>query len=571
MSAPNWIDGGFLAPPSASKTTVHSHQNGTQSAIMIEPTPEYQRFWNQNRHEMDRHRLELHVTEGNNLEPPHAQPMSRSTTSDSLPSPSTVCSYAGESNMPLSPDRATEPVKSKTHRGRRKGPLDMETRTKTAFKRKFKLTCDFHRTKKTSCNCHDFSKLEEGYQLSLIAEGQKAKASRNRPVRAYGDIGTFGAGGAALTTSLPRYQNFDLPELPTGHELPHVSASVRSVLDLDIKSEASVNAIVSAPREEPFFLVSAAPLPTPTEFAIGSSMPFHNRWECQYRYGPAETRSVASADSCTWTGPYQQLDIHFKTDHHSFEPAKAPFRSRCSNCGAESLKWYGKRACTAPEECPSECWQRWLFGASGPQLNPNPVGLTVSEASGSRSSWLAPSWHMTTPGSTNTEQSNHPHGAFNTTSGFYERSVSEKEINEAVDSDGRHDTYRLQNRYRYQADAANPDQQRCVANQLPLFRWMSRPSSTLYDPQTSLPPRLRPCRHLILPLLAPLVVLHLQGALFPINLGCALLAFIASAWSLKWYLALSTVGFLIAWIAIRDGLRARPKKGHGLHALVPVI
>lgn len=149
MSSPNQIDGVLLAPPSNPRTPGRSAQNLIRPPIVIEPTEESQQFYNQTRREMDRQRLEQHV-EDNNLEPPAAEPMSRSTTSDSYPSPSTVCSQSCNSIPASSPDPIAEAVRSKPHRGRRKGPLDLETRTKIAYKRKFKLTCDYHRAKRTS-------------------------------------------------------------------------------------------------------------------------------------------------------------------------------------------------------------------------------------------------------------------------------------------------------------------------------------------------------------------------------------------------------------------------------------
>ncbi|RWA14161.1 hypothetical protein EKO27_g941 [Xylaria grammica] len=353
MSSPNRTDRGHLAPPPSNpRTSVRNVQNATQTTIMIEPTPEYQQFYNQNRREMDKQRLELHVTESN-LEPPQAEPMSRSTTSDSHPSPSTVCSYAGDSITPLSPDLTTETVKSRPSRGRRRGPLDMETRTKTAFKRKFKLTCAFHRAKRTTCNCHDFSKLEEGYRNYLAAEGQRGRASRSQSVRSLGDIGTFGTGGAGdaggtvLTT--PHYQSLDLP---IGREFPlHVNESLLPVLELDIDSAVSVNAIVSAPREEPFFLAPAAPIPiqdaTFPMIAIGSLTTFRNRWQCEYGCSTEGTGSRDSTDSCSWTGPLEQLEAHFRTEHHPFEPAAEPHWSVCEDAAVAILP-VGKNGSLVP-------------------------------------------------------------------------------------------------------------------------------------------------------------------------------------------------------------------------------
>lgn len=146
MTLPNQAGGAHLAPPS------HSRQSSRSAAhhITIEPTDEYQRFYNSNRRELDRHRLELHVAEENNLELPRSQPMSRSTTSESIPSPSTVHSHAGDTDSLFSPEPTAEVARQRPPRGKRHGPLDLETRVKTAFKRKFKLTCEYHRKKRTS-------------------------------------------------------------------------------------------------------------------------------------------------------------------------------------------------------------------------------------------------------------------------------------------------------------------------------------------------------------------------------------------------------------------------------------
>ncbi|KAI0458492.1 hypothetical protein F5B21DRAFT_433986 [Xylaria acuta] len=558
MSTPNWMDGGLLAPPPASKTPVRNSQNGTQVTIMIEPTLEYQQFYNANRREMDRQRLEYHVTEENNLEPPKAQSMSRSTTSDSIPSPSTVCSNAGDGNTPFSSDHATEGVRSKPPRGKRTGPLDMETRTKTAFKRKFKLTCAFHRTKKISCNCHDFSKLEAAYLKSQLDEGQRTKVSRSRSVKSVGDLGTFGAGGVAPAT-IPRYQHFDLSDLSTGHEPPpQVHANLRPALDFDIQSEASVTAIVTAPHEAPFYLGLPVPVPTRAEFAIGSSMPFRNRWECRYQHTTEETGSLASMGPCSWTGPYEKLQDHFTTEHHPFQLANPPCRSICSRCDAVTPKWVDERACIEPDKCPPDGWQKWLFGSPVRQSRTLPSRLTVSEASGSRSSWFNPAWNMTTPGSSNTEHSNLPYSSYIGNSGFYEHSASGYENGRADDGEENTEAYHvceeLQNRCRCPFDATNTTCHCCISSWLPLSRWKSGHRCALYDHRLSLPSSLRPGWHLVLSLLAPLVVFHFLGKDFFIYLRGFLLAFSTSTCCLKRYIALTILGSLVAWIAM-SGLR----------------
>ncbi|KAI0805470.1 hypothetical protein GGR55DRAFT_681026 [Xylaria sp. FL0064] len=575
MSSPNWTDGEHLAPPSAPKTSGRNTQNVTQSTIMIEPTNESQRFYNQTRREMDRQRLELHLAE-NNLEPPHAELMSRSTTSDSHPSLSTVCSHAGDSATPLSPDPTNEAARSRPHRGRRKGPLDMETRTKTAFKRKFKLTCAFHRAKRTSCNCHDFSKLEEGYRRSLTAEGQKTKASRSPSVRSLGDIGTFGTGGAGGTgLTTPQYQSFDLPDLSTDREhTSHVHANLLPVLGLDIHSAASVNAIVSAPREDPFFLAPAPAMPMSTSVQneedfwpviIGRSTQFRNRWECRYQGETEETGSQPSSNSqCPWTGPFDQLCAHFSSEHHPFQPALAPRSTMCDECDAFLPEWVEELDCRH-----SGSLTKWFYGVVSRQPNPNPPLLTLSEASGSRSSWLHPSWHMATPGSSNTERSNLPYSS--STSGFYEHSACGNESSEIGDDGGKDDAHSIQSRCRCESDAVD------FSRHCP-FESFFLPSgrdtdakAAFYGPCLSLATPSKPCRRLILSVLAPLIVLHLQHARLLNKVIATLVAFLMSVHYIISYLALiAMLGPLVAWVVL-DSHRNRANGQDELRILAPVV
>ncbi|KAI0183301.1 hypothetical protein EV127DRAFT_29774 [Xylaria flabelliformis] len=100
--------------------------------IIIEPTSEYQQFYNTIRREIDRQRLEY-------------------------------CDFAKD-DLASNSFTITKATRSK-RRGRRVGPVDIDTRMRTTFQRKFKLICEFHRVKRASCNCHDFSKLEEGYLI----------------------------------------------------------------------------------------------------------------------------------------------------------------------------------------------------------------------------------------------------------------------------------------------------------------------------------------------------------------------------------------------------------------------
>ncbi|KAI3327151.1 hypothetical protein HD806DRAFT_384070 [Xylariaceae sp. AK1471] len=594
MSSPNQIGGALLAPPSTSRAPARNPQNVTQSTITIEPTPEYQRFYNLNRREMDRLRLEIHVAEENNLNPPpQAEPMSRSTTSESLPSPSTVYSHTGDGDASLSPDPTTEAARLRPHRGRRKGPLDIETRTKTAFKRKFKLTCSFHRAKRTSCNCHDFSKLEEGYRRFVAIEAQRDRARARSASRhdlsrtSYGDIGTlFGTGGAAPATPS---RDLDLNELPISLQLPtRMRANLPTILDFDINSVASVNEMVLAPREQPLFLPSPAPQPILAQEAsylvpIGSSTMFRNRWQCEFQRPTEDTGSLASSDCCSWTGPFEQLSSHFGTEHHPFQPAEEPQWSMCASCRSISPGWVEEPACTTMPRCPPGSWRKWFYGAAARQPNPSPRMLTVSEAS--ESGYSGPqdlSWNTNTPGSSNTERSNIQYNPSSGNSGFYEHLASgNKENNEAGDdklkNDIDHVSRRLPPRYRRRFDATSAIHH-CLASWLSLSTGKTEPRSTLYHSPLGLLYPSRSLWHLILSLLAPFMIFYLSEQHLLIKLWDILPAFLASIDVLNWCLPLVMLAPLTAWIAtnsLRVGRNEEDSRSQdpkdGLSALILVV
>ncbi|KAI1131039.1 hypothetical protein F5Y10DRAFT_94948 [Nemania abortiva] len=577
MASSNWTDNGLLAPPSRRNNT----PSATQHTIVIEPTPEYQRFYNQARLDIDRQRLQAHVE--NSLEPPQAQPMARSNTgSDSLPSPSTVYSHGGESNAPLSPDPNTESARAKPHRGKRRGPLDPETRVKTAFKRKFKLPCDFHRAKRTSCNCYDFSKLEEAYLQTSRARERDARASEGQSVNSFGELGTFGTGGAgdAALTAHPRYPSFDLPGSSTGQEpTPHMPPDLLPILNFNIDSQASVDEIRSAPRRERVLLPPAALMPTPEEtpgeeiVLIGLSTPYRTRWECKYQCTQDDTRSLASTDACTWTGPFEQLCVHFRNEHTPFRDANVDKWSQCLECSASALEWVEveERTCPDPNKCHPDSWRKWFFGVVPRQSGLNPRGLTVSEASGSRSSWFDPPWNMTTPGSNNTERTNFQYNSSTDQTSYYEQSSCGNENNEADGGEEKDDPYHdcggLQNCCRYQSDATSIIRHSGIGSWLSLSRWQKGPCSAICDSHRHPRTASKPCRGLALPLLLLLIVFRVRGER---ELEGDLLAFLAGVYCLRWYLLLAILAPLAAWTAI-SSLRFRTEGGDALHVLVPAV
>ncbi|KAI0162236.1 hypothetical protein GGR57DRAFT_315833 [Xylariaceae sp. FL1272] len=411
---------GYLAPPRQS-------QHGPGESILIEPTAQHQQFYNQARREADKCRLEFHVAQQNNLAiPPRAEAIARSPTSDSHPSPSTGPSHAGDSDSPFSPASTSESARSKPHRGRRRGPLDLETRVKTAFKRRFKLTCDFHRAKRTSCKCFDFSKLEAGYQNSITSEtsqrnrAQSRSASQNEISReSLRDIETFSTGGAAPST--PSYPELDSADLLTSLHSPNqVQQRIQPILRFDIYSQDSVNEMMSTPVDPPYIppLLPTLPQTELYPLPIGRQMSFRNRWTCEFDYGE-DTSSLASLEPCPWTGPFEQLCSHFSTTHHSFEPMDEPCWSSCAQCCTIGPGWDTAPACIAAGRCSQDAWQKRFYGATTRRAQGGLRAITVSEPSDNDFSNQELLWG--TPGSSNTEPSNFPNsyasssvsGAFN--------------------------------------------------------------------------------------------------------------------------------------------------------------
>ncbi|KAI1361553.1 hypothetical protein F5Y08DRAFT_342587 [Xylaria arbuscula] len=160
--------GGLFALPSTPRSFIHNGQNPTPRRIIIEPTPEMQLFYNRNRQEIERRRLDQSLESF-----PEGEGLGSPSHPSYLPK---IQAYSGnnDSMMSSSLKPTAGVVQSKMYRGRRKGPLDLEMRARAAFKRKFKLPCAFHRARKMTCTCYDFSKLEEGYRNYRQAEDEQA-------------------------------------------------------------------------------------------------------------------------------------------------------------------------------------------------------------------------------------------------------------------------------------------------------------------------------------------------------------------------------------------------------------
>ncbi|KAI1433682.1 hypothetical protein GGR50DRAFT_667132 [Xylaria sp. CBS 124048] len=408
----------------------HQHQqNAVQRVIAIEPTPEYQQFYNKKRQEMDKRRLQTHTAKEDTLGSlPQVELMSSSAASDAPLTPSIKYSHPGDGHTAPYYDAMTEAARAKPHRGRRKGPLDIDTRIKTAFKRKFKLTCDFHREKRTSCNCHDFSKLEEGYNSLATEEhmnrtAQDLSASQHdRSSRSPGDLGTFGTGGAAQTTPWG-YQGPESAELTIGDDelSADVQENLRLVVNFDLNSASSLNEFMSVPFEQSFSSV----MPTMRNSTrhllhIGSRWSeFHDRWQCEYRCTEGDTGSLDQPSSCAWTGPLKELCSHYHNQHRTLQSTAPTFWSLCLQCNTETGGLVKEPLCAIPNQCPPGSWLNRCFCAAAHTSSRHAASTSSAlSAVGRNLHPLAASWDSTTIGSSVTGPYNRP---YNYSIGTYSR------------------------------------------------------------------------------------------------------------------------------------------------------
>lgn len=419
------------------------------------------------------------------------------------------------------------------------------------------------------CDCYDFSKLEEGYNKSVAREQQRARAPRAAVVRPFGDLGTFGTGGAGSTSPavVQHYPSIDLLGSPTSYEpQTRVHADLMPFVELNIDSAASVSAIVSAHREEPPYLAPTAHIPEldmqdpniDNRVPIGCSMLSADEWECKYQYMTDETASLASTESCSWKGRFNELSTHYYYKHQPFKPANHPHTSTCLECGAISPGLTDQRLCENPNQCSPGSWQKWYWGVAIPPLAPAPRRITASDASGSRFPYGDPSWNMMgTPGSRHVGPFGFTYTSSNY-SGFYEHSTCGIEVEEETSGggdchrdaeekrDARHRSVGQNHCSEYQFDATE------IVRRCAIRRWLSllrarRGASSGHAPrdlQPCAPPLLPSSSHwrLILPPL--LVLLGLSGELLSARIKGAFLAFMGGH-GLTWYLMFLFIGLAI--------------------------
>ncbi|KAI1392198.1 uncharacterized protein F4822DRAFT_118995 [Hypoxylon trugodes] len=377
-----------FAPPHMSR----SYDPRNPLRIIVEPTAENQRIYNEIRQTHERTRLQTHVASQQNLLPNPA-----------APSVSTAHSPIDDPETPSTQDlTAQERERHRKPRGRRRGPLKDNTRLNTALKRKLKLACPHHRAKKITCDCHDFSKLEENYRSSLIPQSSSRGISHERSeimphMSSEQELNreTFGTGGAATgpPDQDPTSNDFiDLSPLMSDHE---------DIIRFDVQQ------IVSRFNSDAIYLdetmlqgpgqtyhpgndmTGQSPNHVNGEFLeIGSQRhDYPNRWQCEYK-GSVDTMSDTSSERscCCWTGPFDQLSDHFRTKHHTYHDMSPRFWFVCTLCHAKAKAPDDLERpaldfdfrCTR-ESC-SGSYQRWYYGSTRDESVLGSVVVTESEA-----------------------------------------------------------------------------------------------------------------------------------------------------------------------------------------------
>ncbi|KAI0848167.1 hypothetical protein F5Y00DRAFT_253533 [Daldinia vernicosa] len=365
------------------------------SRIIVEPTPENQRIYNDIRQTHERMRLQTHVVSQQNLLPPQAAPSIGST----------IHSPTDEPGTPSTQDATTQDTdRSRRQRGRRKGPLEARTRLNTALKRRLGLTCPHHRAKKTTCDCHDFRLLEEGYQNTLLSRPPSHGRSHGRndilsltPIER--NWNTFGAGGAAMVSSEQDFipnDSIDLQSSIGNHGA--VRSDVQQIVSgFDAASVHLDSAMLQAPGQT-YHPGNDMGAQSPNGhihlelLEIGSQMEIYpNRWQCEYK-GSIDTASNTSSETCHWTGPLWELSNHFRTRHHPFHDVNPRFWLVCTRCRARARAPDDLESPLSPfrctrESCLGSC-QRWYYGSTRDEsVAGSAVALTQSSESEAGYSW----------------------------------------------------------------------------------------------------------------------------------------------------------------------------------------
>ncbi|KAI0838075.1 hypothetical protein F5Y06DRAFT_60935 [Hypoxylon sp. FL0890] len=395
MASPT-LDHRALVPTYVPTQPSRGHEPRNAHRIIVEPTPENQRIYNDIRQTHERLQLQTHVASQQNLLPP-----------PSAPSVSTVQSPTDELETPHTLDVATQDTDPpRRQRGRRRGPLEATTRLHTALKRKLKLACPRHRAKKTTCDCHDFSKLEEGYHSSPLPRPSTRGRSHDQteppsltPIERALNRETFGAVGGAITPSDQEDTSNELINLqPSAEDNQSVRSDVRQILTRFDTNSMHLDREMLQTRGQTYHPGNDIEAQSPRGYApdefleIGSQMLiWSNRWHCEYKGSP-ETASETSSEPCSWSGPFKDLSEHYRTEHQPFYDASPRFWFVCSRCNAkvqapDDVESPLSQFRCSTEHCPGP-WAKWYYGSTrGESIAGSAVGLTQSDESEAGFSW----------------------------------------------------------------------------------------------------------------------------------------------------------------------------------------
>ncbi|ORY67453.1 uncharacterized protein BCR38DRAFT_158580 [Pseudomassariella vexata] len=329
----------------------HSKTKPPKLRREVERTPQTQIIYNRIREEEDRHSLQHHVN-SQNLRPPPTRSLAMSP------------SMTNESRRNLEVP-GPDPGKGKRPRGRRHRPLDPAKKFKTAIKRALKLVCHDCRAKKVTCECYDFSKLEEAYQAGQAARAEQLASHDPAPAPTpqYTSINDLLGIDGGWTT--PVALEDDLGELTDPLQQPSAPQRIRQfVSHFGVDSVPSGPSIHQEPTDQQAYRLpnvrSDSPPALSVPFPIGSEMfEYPGRWRCEFFKPDRPTPSIWS-DECSWTGPMESLELHFRTDHHSFQDPE--FWCQCEACHGLVPGEEPPRVCENEECYGMARWKRWYYG-----------------------------------------------------------------------------------------------------------------------------------------------------------------------------------------------------------------
>ncbi|KAI5921732.1 hypothetical protein F4810DRAFT_712161 [Camillea tinctor] len=549
---------------------------GGHRKYLIDSTPEIQTCYNKVRADIERN-----VTQ-NLLQPPPTPHSARSPSDEPYVSrspnltPSPVTGF-DDPNHGSNPQGTTEPRRK---RGRRKGPLNMQTRINTAFKRKTKLICKEHRLKKTACECFDFSRLEEYYPGPQVQEPSDRSIApspstsqtwvpmtspfeRTSYVDLLGTGDLMGTGGAV---SMPSHQNDEINELesPLGITTT-MRSNVHSIMSFDLHSAASVAALAQTSIGQPYHPgadTNTRVDQTPEQLGlipVGSEMlGYRTRWQCEFKPLMDNTLETSS-ETCSWTGPFSRLSSHFRQCHQTFDSER--YWSKCTRC-ATLKEGLLSETCTG-SNCSGALWQRWVYGSNVEESIPESVPtFTQSGASESGfSSNLDPFWNY--PNSSGTEPSNYWYPSYSTTSSYYDHSINGDNASEAYDDSfcGTHDSrpqllcpLRIQTNRRERKRRASHLVTQLTCNRAPPSK--SSPSRI----------RVRLSRYSklswqqLVPIIFPLIATIIRDGYWRSGDGATAPSFSGDSCALRcWSLIMLVIGFLTTWI-LKDSTSRRMNK-----------